>query len=128
MTKDIFTGKICPYCLKGTEFVESSIIYGKNYGMIYLCKSCDAYVGVHKGTNKSLGRLANAELRKWKILAHKYFDKLYKSSNRFNSRKEAYQWLSKIMQVDKEYAHIAMFDVKQCKKLISLCEKLTSSF
>ena len=31
--------------------------------MIYICKPCDAYVGVHKGTDKALGRLANKELR-----------------------------------------------------------------
>ena len=29
-----------------------------------------AYVGVHKGTDKPLGRLANAELRYWKKRAH----------------------------------------------------------
>lgn len=59
----IFKGKVCPYCKEQTEYVDSACIYGKSYGMIYLCRKCDAYVGVHKGTNKALGRLANKELR-----------------------------------------------------------------
>lgn len=69
---EIFTGKICPYCGKPTEFVDSSVIYGRSYGMIYLCRDCRAYVGVHKGTNQALGRLANAELRDAKKEAHFY--------------------------------------------------------
>lgn len=37
---------ICPYCEKPAEFVDSSVIYGRSYGMIYLCRKCGAYVGV----------------------------------------------------------------------------------
>lgn len=52
----------CDYCGRETEYVDSKVIYGKSYGKIYLCRNCMAYVGVHKGTDKPLGRLANAEL------------------------------------------------------------------
>ena len=55
---DILTGKICPYCLKQSQYGDSSIFYGKSYGMMYYCLDCDARVGVHKGTDKALGRLA----------------------------------------------------------------------
>lgn len=48
----------CDYCGGPTEYVDSSVIYGRSYGMIYLCRPCRAYVGVHRGTNKPLGRLA----------------------------------------------------------------------
>lgn len=77
---EIFTGKICPYCGKPTEYVDSSVIYGRSYGMIYLCRDCRAYVGVHKGTDQALGRLANAELRKAKKEAHFYFDQIAKTN------------------------------------------------
>lgn len=33
----ILSGKICPYCGNRTEYVDSSVIYGRSYGMIYLC-------------------------------------------------------------------------------------------
>ena len=59
----------CDYCGRQAEYVDSKVIYGKSYGMMYLCRNCMAYVGVHKGTDKPLGRLANAELRYWKKAA-----------------------------------------------------------
>ena len=62
----------CDYCGRETEYVDSKVIYGKSYGKIYLCRNCMAYVGVHKGTDKPLGRLANAELRNWKRLHTPY--------------------------------------------------------
>lgn len=49
---EIITGKVCPYCGKPTEYVDSSVIYGRSYGMIYLCRDCRAYVGVHKVQTK----------------------------------------------------------------------------
>lgn len=77
---EILTGKVCPYCGKPTEYVDSSIIYGRSYGMIYLCRECRAYVGVHKGTDQALGRLANAELREAKKETHFYFDQISKTN------------------------------------------------
>ena len=53
----ILSGKICPYCGNRTEYVDSSVIYGRSYGMIYLCWDCMAYVGVHKGTAVSYTHL-----------------------------------------------------------------------
>lgn len=29
---EILTGKVCPYCGKAAEYVDSSIIYGRSYG------------------------------------------------------------------------------------------------
>lgn len=77
---ELLTGKICPYCGRSTEYVDSSVIYGRSYGMIYLCRDCRAYVGVHKGTDQALGRLANAELREAKKEAHFYFDQVAKTN------------------------------------------------
>lgn len=59
---------ICPYCRAKAELRDSEFVYGdRNYGKIYVCSNypiCDAYVGVHKGTqDKPKGTLANAELR-----------------------------------------------------------------
>lgn len=78
---DILNGKKCPYCDGMPVYVDSSLVYGRSYGMIYLCHPCNAWVGVHKGTNKPLGRLANAELREAKKAAHEAFDKIWKSGS-----------------------------------------------
>lgn len=113
---DIITGKVCPYCKGKTEYVDSSCIYGKSFGMIYLCKPCDAYCGVHKGTNNSLGRLANKELRQWKKEAHKFFDLIWKEKH--ESRGEAYKQLAKHLNIPSEYCHIGMFSVKTCQEVV----------
>lgn len=113
----------CDYCGRKTEFVDNKIIYGKSYGsrMIYLCRNCMAYVGVHKGTAKPLGRLANAQLRYWKKQAHEAFDPLWKCGRFKNNRKVAYAWLAGKMELPVEKTHIGMFDVGDCKRVISIC-------
>lgn len=113
---DVFTGKICPYCGNKPEYVDSSVIYGTSYGMIYLCKPCDAYVGVHKGTDTPLGRLSNADLRHWKKQAHEYFDPVWQSGK--IKRKDAYNMLCNHLGIPKDYCHIGMFSVETCKNVI----------
>jgi hypothetical protein len=108
----------CPYCGNEAKLVDSSIVYGKSYGKIWDCRPCDAYVGVHKNNDENipLGRLANRELRHWKIKAHDAFDPLWKSKKM--NRKSAYSFMQEIMGLTPEQAHIGLFDVEQCKLLI----------
>ena len=119
--KEVF----CPYCGKRAEFVDSAEVYhGRSYGMIYLCRPCDAYVGCHgngKGDSPK-GRLANAELRRWKIAAHNAFDPLWKYGPFRGRRNAAYAWLAEQMGLPKEQTHIGMFDVAQCQQVIQICE------
>ena len=110
----------CDYCGRRTEYVDSSVIYGRSYGMIYLCRPCRAYVGVHKGSDKPLGRLANAELREWKKRAHDAFDPLWKYGRFRHRRNAAYAWLAEQMGLPKEETHIGMFDAPKCKQVIQI--------
>ena len=110
----------CDYCGTKADFVDSSVIYGKSYGMIYLCPDCGAYVGVHKGTDKPLGRLANSELRRWKRNAHNVFDPLWMRGPFRGRRNAAYAWLAQQMGLPIEKTHIGMFDVAQCKEAINI--------
>jgi len=112
----------CPYCGGNVNIVDSIIIYGRSYGMVWLCQPCDAYVGVQKGTERPLGTLANRELREWRKQAHSIFDPIWKSNGsgkeKREKRKDAYRYMIKIMNIPSKLAHIAMFDIEQCKKLI----------
>lgn len=120
--KLMMQGKLCPYCGKEPEYVDSEVIYKTSYGMIYLCKPCDAYVGTHKRwPKKALGRLANAELREWKKKAHEAFDPLWQQGI-FESRNDAYGWLSDFLKLPIEYTHIGMFGVDTCKKVVLYIE------
>ncbi len=110
----------CQYCNQKANLVDSSVIYGKSYGLIYLCKPCDAYVGVHKGTTKPLGILANAELREWKKKAHSIFDPIWKNGK--YTRKEAYRILAD--KLGEKEVHIGESDIDKCKKIIEICNQL----
>jgi len=108
-------------------FVESTDCYNRDFGMLYLCRKCSAWVGVHEGTDKAKGRLANAELRHWKRQAHSSFDKIWKRQlllgiPKHKARNEAYAWIAKQMNKDVKDTHIGMFDIEQCKQVIELCD------
>lgn len=132
----IISGEICPYCHCETKLVLGDEIYphrvnitprekflDKNY---YVCtQNPDHYVGTYSDNQKSLGRLADAELRKWKNLGHKAFDPLWKEKPKFfESQQRAYDWLSEKMNLPLRLTHFGMFTIEQCKQAIELCEEL----
>lgn len=118
---EIYAGKKCPYCGKAAAFVDSKAVYDASYGMIYLCKPCKAYVGVHKDTDKALGRLADKNLRDAKIAAHAAFDKLWKEGAM--DRKTAYSYISQRLGIPIQYTHIGYFNVATCKQVVLISEE-----
>ena len=114
----------CPYCEGEVSLKDSAVIYnGTSYGDVYICENfpeCDSYVGVHKGTDKPKGTLANKQLRTWRKLAHAEFDTLWQSNK--ISRSAAYSWLANRLGINKEECHIGMFDKNQCQDVCELIE------
>lgn len=118
---------VCPYCDRPARLVTGSVIYPHRLDLIDLkfwqCEPCDAYVGCHRAGNgqgdgtKPMGRLANAELRRWRNAAHTAFDPLWRS--RRMRRREAYGWLAKRLGVSVDNCHIGEFDVDGCKAVIA---------
>jgi uncharacterized protein YbaR (Trm112 family) len=122
LLEKILKGLICPYCKQPTVFVDSEEVYQKSYGMIYLCRPCKAWVGIHKDSERAaLGRIANAELREWKKKAHAAFDPIWKSN--LMNRHNAYEWLSQQLKLPRHYTHIGFFGVDTCKRVVALCKK-----
>lgn len=120
----IYTGKVCQYCKADTELVSSKEIYGTHYCYMYLCRPCKAYVGCHGQTDISLGSVANEELREWRKAAKSWFNPLWqakKAKGEKSARKRAYAWMRDAMGTEINTAHIGMFDIEQCKRLIDLC-------
>ena len=123
----ILTGKICPYCNCETILVSDKVIYGHNStygGMYFKCvNNSDHYVGTYIKDKRSLGRLADKELRAWKMKGHQIFDPLWKGENTFFANKQdAYKWLSVAMKLDFKYTHFGMFTIEQCQSAILLCK------
>ena len=118
----------CPYCEEPAVFTDSAEVYGgRSYGMIYLCRPCQAWVGVHRGTETPLGRLANKELRRAKVAAHAAFDPLWKRKiekegcKKHVARGAAYRWLAEQLEIDFDDCHIGMFDVETRKRVVEVC-------
>lgn len=110
---------ICPYCGAAAVWRDSSIVYGRSYGPIWICSNypkCDAYVGCHGGTKTPLGRLANAELREKKKQAHAAFDRLWKGGQM--PRNDAYAWLANALGISRADCHIGMFDDEMCERVV----------
>jgi len=125
---------ICQYCGRDAFLEDSIEAYGRELGFqIFLCRPCEAWVGVHKGTNKPLGTLANKELRDWRKKAHAAFDPLWQKKleirrrqrgadyKKVYARGSGYKWLREQMGVPKSNCHIGMFTIEQCQQVIEIC-------
>lgn len=118
--KDVYAGKICPYCKTGTKLVSEEAIYGHKYKgrAIRACKNwpaCDAYVGCDDN-GIALGRLARQKLRGLKMDAHAVFDLLWKDGHM--KRNKAYSALSRHLGIPREYTHIGWFNIETCREVI----------
>lgn len=136
------TAPTCPYCSQPAKLVTGKVIYGHRPDLARLffwqCAPCDAYVGCHRnGDGKQpLGRLANAELRMWKMRAHEAFDPLWKElvekeiealgghtpkGIKQRHRTDAYKNLAQDLGIEMKDCHIGMFDVELCKRVVQVC-------
>lgn len=113
----------CQYCENDAELVTGEEVYPHlphlHANKIWRCVPCKAWVGCHKGTDKPMGRLANAELRKAKMEAHAIFDPIWREGKR--TRKEAYQWLAEKLNMPFKKCHIGYFDVDKCNQVVAVC-------
>ena len=119
------TAPKCPYCSEAARFEWGVEVYphrpdlaGKGF---WVCWNCSAWVGCHPNSFKPLGRLANAELRAAKQAAHVAFDPLWKQLGW--TRSIAYFWMAKKLGIPREEAHIGMFDVDRCQRLVKACRE-----
>jgi len=119
----------CPYCGNAAELVDSSEVYSRSYGMMWLCRSCKAYVGTHRDSkkHKPLGTLANAELRGLRKRVHAELDPIWEllieqtNCAKHLARNGAYSWLAGLMGIPVGSCHIAMFDVNECRAALTIC-------
>lgn len=117
---------VCDYCGSVSRLVTGKVIYPGSGDSLskkkfYLCDNGHdrAYVGCHPNSDRPLGRLADAKLRKAKNAAHLAFDPLWKSGKM--KRGDAYRWLAESMGLPVAQCHIGMFDVEQCRQVVRVC-------
>lgn len=106
----------CQYCKGTATLCDSSAVYKKSYGLIYLC-GCGARVGAHKNSkkHKPMGILADKELRELRIEFHSLFDNTYKNKK---DRNKQYKWLSESIGISQKECHGATMENDTIKKAI----------
>ena len=114
----------CRYCGGKVELVENSEIYrGRSYGdwpYAYLCRPCDAFVGLHPATDLPLGTLADKSLREARKDAKHLWQRV--GSVLGLDRNQAYQWLADQMQIPKQECHFGHFDEERCALAWKVCD------
>ncbi len=121
----------CPYCGQNAEKTTGAVIYPHLRRLadkvMYRCVPCTAWVGCHDGTDKPLGRLADAALRKAKQDAHAAFDPIWQElaasgMSRSRARSQAYAWLAEALGIAVRDCHIGLFDEETCKRVVTACQ------
>lgn len=118
----------CVYCLGYTDLVDSIEVYQQSYGLIYICRTCAAWCGVHAGSDQSLGTVSQKPLRDLRHQAHLIFDpiceakRLKDNVSKRKSKAAGYKWLSQLLDIEIETSHIGYFNIAQCKKVIEACK------
>lgn len=127
------TTKRCRYCDQPACLLrrgQEGYPYGTDYGPMWVCVRCKAWVGCHPGTEKPLGGLANAELRAWKVKAHAAFDPLWQGKMRRDrcrkdqARRAGYAWLARQLGIDVNRCHIGYMNIDECKKVVEICSAI----
>ena len=120
----------CPYCGRPAVLKPASFVYGNRATeeYVYACSAypaCDSYVGVHRGTRKPKGTLANGDLRNMRIQAHKLFSQIWTSG--IMTKKQAYRWMQYRFSLNEEQAHIGNFSEYMCGQFMSECRELLNN-
>lgn len=120
---------ICPYCGKRSVLRPAEYVYGEDTidaeSLLYVCSgypACNAYVGVHEGTKKPKGTLADSELRNKRIRAHRALNRIVQAG--CMSKDGVYFWLSGRLNLPYEETHIGYFSDYLCEQTIKECEQV----
>ena len=117
----------CPECGSPVVLKSADGIYHTNpdHVQLYVCSrypQCDTYVRTPPGTTIPMGTLANRQLRRLRVQAHKSFDRLYRSG--LMGKDDAYRWLASVVQAPMSCAHIGYLGDYYCKKVIDESDAL----
>lgn len=121
----------CPYCHAECDYADNAEVYRRSYGMMYICRPCEAFVGVHKGTDNPLGRPAKKNLRLQRRISHGLIDVFWRTG--LFKRGEVYKALQVAMELEWKENHVAMWGMRTCVRFnteghVELGKILTNKF
>lgn len=122
--------EICNICGGKVIYTSNARVYhGREYGSgyCYLCLNCGAYVGTHEPRpREALGLLADASMRKGKIMCHDLFDTMWRGKKHAKKeRDKLYRWLAKEMGIPVEDCHFGYFNIDQLRQAYRILKQRT---
>ena len=118
------------YCVECKKDVDAKLVTGKDvyphrsdlYNLLfYKCPTCGGFVGTHKdGSERPLGCIASAELKKARIMVHNRMDKLWKSGR--IKRGKLYSIISK--EIGYDYHSGETREVKECYRVLDIIDRI----
>jgi ssDNA-binding Zn-finger/Zn-ribbon topoisomerase 1 len=93
--------------------------------LFYGCRSWPVCHGAHAANpdGSPTGTPANAETRRWRVLAHETFDRLWRGPKARMSERQAYLWIDRKLGFKPGEGRIARLTLEQCQRLISLAKE-----
>ena len=124
----------CDYCGVPASLVragDEAYPYRDDHGPLWLCTSCQAWIGVFARSTRNvpLGRLANARLRDLKAKLHAALEPLVAAKvrrdgcNVFEARAKAMKWLADEIGTDAEKCSIHTLDADQCERALAVVDR-----
>ena len=111
----------CPTCSARGTLVTGVEVYPHRPDLadkrFWVCQPCDTRVGCHPGTDRPLGRMANAQTRALKSKAHEAFDPLWRDGAM--TRSAAYAWLAGSLGLRE--AHMGSLSDLDLARVVELC-------
>jgi ssDNA-binding Zn-finger/Zn-ribbon topoisomerase 1 len=118
----------CPYCGSIAVLRKANEVYVNKIEdddrLLLVCKNypeCDTYIKADENGNPK-GVMANKELRHLRLVAHNYFDEIFR--NNILSRSDAYKLLSDKLGIPLQDTHMSNFDEYRCKKTIAIAKNI----
>lgn len=110
----------CPECDAPMVLRDSK--YGPFYGCsMYFATKCPGSHGAHPD-GAPMGTPANQAAKAARIRAHDAFDHMWRGMGM--RKNDAYRWMAKAMGLSEDEAHIGMFTIAQCEKLIAAVDDM----
>lgn len=116
--------KACHCCGGPVTLSNNSVIYGgRSFGdwpYVYRCTQCQAYVGLHPGTDLPLGLMATRATTHARKNAKNIFLEVVRRHHG-GDRNAAYAWLAKALGISRSICHFGMFSAKQAERAGQVC-------
>lgn len=114
------TDLACPECGAPMVLRESKLHRGLFYGCsMWFATHCPGTHSAHPD-GAPMGTPANQATKAARIRAHDAFDRMWRGMGM--CRDDAYRWMAKQLGLSYDEAHIGLFNVIQCEKLIAAVE------